>query len=131
MERPGPIPRTAIRWIPALLWAGVIFVGSSLPGSTVPGGYSVYGHLAEYAVLAALIVVAQRTCDRRRAVLVAIALCALYAVSDEFHQSFVPMRTPDVLDWLTDVAGATAGSAITAALLLRVRGRSESRTPGQ
>jgi VanZ like protein len=130
MERPGPTLRTAVRWLPALLWAGVIFAGSSVPGSNIPGGASVYGHLAEYAVLAALIVAAQRTRDRRRAVIAAVALCALYAMSDEIHQSFVPLRTPDVMDWLTDVTGAAVGSAIAVALL-RARALPTGSAPGQ
>lgn len=28
--------------------------------------------------------------------------CLVYGISDEWHQSFVPGRTPDVADWLTD-----------------------------
>ncbi|MBF0237488.1 MAG: VanZ family protein [SAR324 cluster bacterium] len=33
--------------------------------------------------------------------------CALFGLSDEWHQSFVPGRYSDVQDWLADVAGAT------------------------
>ena len=50
-----------------------------------------------------------------------------YGISDEFHQSFVPGRTPDVLDWLADTSGA-----LLAALLLAwlSRGFHKSRQPG-
>lgn len=41
---------------------------------------------------------------------VSTALCALYAASDEFHQSFVSMRCPSGLDVLLDTAGALVGS---------------------
>jgi len=116
MERLRPALLTIARWIPAALWAGVIFAASSLPGSAVPSGLSIYGHLTEYAVLGALVVAAQRTRDAKRALLVALAACALYGVSDEVHQAFVPMRTPDVLDVLTDVAGAAVGSSAVLAL---------------
>jgi VanZ family protein len=37
------------------------------------------------------------------------ALSAAYGVTDEWHQSFVPGRTPDVGDWLADAVGAAAG----------------------
>ena len=37
--------------------------------------------------------------------LVAVALASLYAVTDEFHQSFVPGRMCDPADWLTDTLG--------------------------
>lgn len=44
--------------------------------------------------------------------LFAIAFASLYAVTDEFHQSFVPGRMCDPADWLTDTLGATLGVAI-------------------
>ena len=39
----------------------------------------------------------------------ALALTLLYALSDEFHQAFVPGRTPDLLDLLCDGCGAVLG----------------------
>jgi len=36
---------------------------------------------------------------------VAILLAVVFAASDEFHQSFVPNRTCDIFDFLTDVIG--------------------------
>ncbi|MBN2328238.1 MAG: VanZ family protein [Candidatus Omnitrophica bacterium] len=39
-------------------------------------------------------------------VVLAVALASLYGITDEFHQSFVPGRTPDVQDWIADTAGA-------------------------
>ena len=36
----------------------------------------------------------------------ATSIASLYGISDEFHQSFVPGRTPDVVDWLADTSGA-------------------------
>jgi len=43
----------------------------------------------------------------------AFVITVLYGVSDEFHQSFVPGRTPDVADVAADAAGAAL--ALTAA----------------
>jgi VanZ family protein len=57
-------------------------------------------------------------------VLLVIGLCALYGASDEFHQAFVPYRTPDILDWITDVAGAALG--VAAYLLVTLRGEPRS-----
>ncbi len=39
----------------------------------------------------------------------ALALAALYAASDEFHQTFVPSRQGSVRDVLLDTAGAALG----------------------
>ncbi len=44
--------------------------------------------------------------------LVSIAFCSLYGVSDEWHQSFVPGRQTDVLDWLADTSGAAAAMTL-------------------
>ena len=43
------------------------------------------------------------------AILLALALAALYAASDEIHQTFVPSRQGSVWDVLLDTAGAAFG----------------------
>jgi VanZ family protein len=114
--------RTA-RWLLVAGWALVIFGLSSLPGSAMPGtvaDYSGIAHFVEYAILAGLLMhaVGPRTRLARFA-LAALLACSLYAVSDEFHQSFVPGRTPDPVDWATDTVGSAA--AIAAILVVRRR----------
>ncbi|CAG7856047.1 hypothetical protein MCAMS1_00392 [biofilm metagenome] len=47
---------------------------------------------------------------------VSIAFCSLYGLSDEWHQSFVPGRMADALDWLADTTGATVSVFILARL---------------
>lgn len=71
-------------------------------------------HLCEYGVLGAL---AYRACRHgagarvaRHAVIVAVAGCALYGLSDEIHQLFVPLRQGDPLDLVADTVGATLGA---------------------
>ncbi len=104
------------RWIPVLMWAGAIFAVSSVPGSNLPGGYSAPAHFAEYAVLAILLFRALRP-DRSlcSALLIAAFAASLYGITDELHQAFVPMRTPDPMDWAMDTAGAICGLAVAAA----------------
>ena len=46
---------------------------------------------------------------------VAWLLAVLYGAADEFHQSFVPGRTPDVYDFAADVGGATAATIVVGA----------------
>ncbi len=122
----------ALRWAPVAAWMAVIFTMSSIPGSSLPGGYSFQGHLAEYTVLGALVMLALRHSPRRLTVaLIAVAACSLYGVTDELHQAFVPLRTPDVLDWATDTVGAAAGvGAAFAWLAWRARGRSSKVESG-
>ncbi len=95
------------------------------------------GHLTEYAVLAMLL---WRALGRRPgidaaprrwpAAGLALLLAALYAASDEFHQTFVPTRTGSALDVLLDTFGAMLGLAAClafGALLVPLRGRLRSR----
>ncbi len=35
-----------------------------------------------------------------------VLLTSLYGITDEYHQSFVPGRNPDVQDWMADTLGA-------------------------
>jgi VanZ family protein len=63
---------------------------------------------------------------RRWPIVVAMALAALYAVSDELHQSFVPNRDPSLRDVFTDLAGialALAAIALVSLLAKRRRGQ--------
>src|SRR6185295_11833443 len=66
-------------------------------------------HFIEYAVLGLL---AGRAFSRsshsllgRRWVFVGLALIVVYALLDEYHQSFVPSRTASIYDSLIDSAG--------------------------
>jgi VanZ family protein len=68
-------------------------------------------HVSEYAVLAVLLYRAfvHTTLKGRRAFSAGLVLllCAAYAATDEFHQSFVPSRTATLRDVMIDVCGAT------------------------
>ena len=109
-----------LRWAAPLLWAGVIFRFSALPGSSIPGRFAEFGHLGEYAVFGALLYVALRTdLSRGQAFSAAIVIASLYGITDEFHQHFVVMRTPDVLDWAMDTLGATVGAGLARAVEAR------------
>lgn len=112
--------RRLLGWLGATLWAAGIFYLSSRPGSTLPGGYSVQGHLGEYAVLGALLAIAfaEKNLDLATVGL-AILVASLYGVTDEYHQHFVPLRTPDIADWALDTLGATAGALTVYWLKLR------------
>ena len=74
------------------------------------------GHLTEYAILAALLWRARRkpklNPERpwlRSDALFAIGCAALYAISDELHQSFEPTRQGSPWDVLIDTIGAALG----------------------
>lgn len=105
------------RWGPVLAWMALIFVlsaQSQLP-SPPPGWLDVFfeksSHTFEYLVLGALVVRAMSG-DRAPPARVwglAILLTWLYALSDEFHQYFVPGRSADWVDVLFDWLGTVLG----------------------
>ena len=41
-----------------------------------------------------------------------VSLCFMYAITDEFHQSFVPGRAPEIRDVLIDTLGSSVGMSI-------------------
>jgi len=107
---PGRLRARAARWGLAGAWAAVIFAFSAIPGSNVPGRYGAVAHFVEYVIFSALLYGALRLdVGRSHAAVLAVVMASGYAVTDEFHQAFVPMRVPDPLDWLVDTAGAIAG----------------------
>jgi len=76
------------------------------------------GHLTEFAILGMLVWRAlrqPRRNDRRPWIwshaVGALAICALYAASDEIHQHFVSTRYSSVIDVAIDTAGAFLGIA--------------------
>jgi VanZ family protein len=82
------------------------------------------GHLTEYAILATLIWRALRGAEswkRSTLMLFSTSLigCAVFAASDEFHQSFVPSRSSSVNDVIIDICGAAIALAICVALASR------------
>lgn len=69
-------------------------------------------HAAEYAVLGILLVSLSGYYINRRQILTAWGIGTLYAVSDEFHQYFVPGRSCQLSDVMLDSAGVLAGTVI-------------------
>lgn len=72
---------------------------------------SVVGHFGAYFMLATMLWWAMGALGvaPRHRVMLAFAGAVLYGVTDEWHQSFVPGRQPDILDIATDAIGAATG----------------------
>lgn len=131
------MPMQTVRAAPARLalrlllvgWAALIFALSSrsqLPhlANMPPELQSVAGHFTVYAVLAALVwAVLPPSRPPLLRFAVAFLAAAIYGLSDEWHQSFVPGRDPDVFDLAIDAAGALSALAVIA-IATRLRGNS-------
>lgn len=83
---------------------------------------AVLGHFALYAVLAVLLLLGLRSWRPRQSIspyVLAGVIAIIYAISDEFHQSFVPGRDASALDLAVDALGVM--SALALMRLLGVR----------
>ena len=139
-------------WLPPFIWLGVIFVGSTEVMSAeqtsrflvpflrwldpqisfaaiaaIHFALRKLGHLTEYAIFAALLWRALRcgTClQAKMSILFLLAwlAAAIFAVTDEFHQSFVPSRTASPIDIMIDICGAMIGLIIC--MMFATQGRS-------
>ena len=128
------------RYAPLILWMAVIFFASTSEFSTSNTALLIQpmlrwlfphisderialfhflvrkaGHFTEYAILALLAARAfsasSHTALRLRWFLAALILVSLYALSDEYHQSFVPSRTSSIYDSLIDIGGGLTALA--------------------
>ncbi len=117
-------------------WMVFIFVQSALPGDLSGAESNVVvqaivrltgadgaalsffvrkaAHFTEYAVLGGLLAVCAR--DFGRSFWLAWGIGALYAVTDEIHQAFVPERACAVMDMGIDAAGVAFGVLIVLAV---------------
>jgi VanZ family protein len=104
------------RWVPVLGWMALIFVLSATPNLASDDFADLIvrktGHAGIYAILALLVLHALGRADRRA--LVGLLVCALYATSDELHQSLVVGRHASAIDVGIDTLGAAAAIALVA-----------------
>ena len=101
------------KWLPAILWAGMIFFISSIPHlkSNLPDIWDLifrkFAHAGEFAVLAVLIKRGfQESKNEKSDFLKTFLIVFLYAVFDETHQHFVAGRVASALDVIIDSLGA-------------------------
>lgn len=73
-------------------------------------------HFTEYAILGTLLTLLFR-CIRVRKLYLPVLIGALYAVTDEWHQSFSPGRVSAGIDVLIDTCGVLAGALLCTAIL--------------
>jgi VanZ family protein len=66
-------------------------------------------HVAMYAILGLLTARALEA-SSARTTLAAFAIVTLFGAADEWHQQFVPGRSPAPVDWAADTVGAMAGA---------------------
>jgi VanZ family protein len=148
-------------WLPLLIWFGAMFIGSTnLMSSEHTSRYIIpslvwlnpetsqktmwtiiivvrkNAHIIEYAILAFLLWRFLRSFPplrgKTKMCFAAVLLgCAMFAASDEFHQTFVRSRTPSVRDVCLDIAGVLIGLLIAASFIRRDPRKSRRTTRPQ
>jgi len=123
-------------WLPLIAYCVFIFAQSSgpvpidLPG--IPGLDKVL-HAGGYGLLGILFYRAYRSrwpnASGWATANASLLSAAVYGLTDELHQSFVPSRTADPWDWLADTSGALLGIAAYA-VFLRLWSRRSARRGG-
>lgn len=130
--------RRWLAWLPAVAIMVVIFLLSAQSGlrvsddTEVDKPFRVAGHLLAFATLAALLLAALSwgRRPRLRDALVAFGLSVVYALTDEWHQSFVPDRSGRLDDVVTDAVGALMGLTVAWVALTWWAQRRERRGAG-
>jgi len=109
---------------------GIIFLLSHTPGNNLPSlGHNLdkVCHAIAYGTLAASILYALPSTNGKKSFSLlgpgVIFICFLYGLTDEFHQSFIPGRSPS---WL-DIAADTTGAALVVFIRNRWRHRASGR----
>ena len=101
-------------WLPTIVLMGTIFYISSRPAPEIFRTQYIFSqdkflHIGVYFALAVFFARAfiweGKPWDRKWMWL-AVALSALYGMTDEVHQAFVPERTSEIGDWIADVIGS-------------------------
>jgi len=107
--------------LPALLYAGLIFLVSSIPQIPTELPSFTLGdklvHSLEFGVFGWLL---WRSASRWRLsarqityLIVILLVGAVYAASDEIHQLFVTGRDSNIYDWIADVIGLALGLTVS------------------
>lgn len=128
--------RSLLYAVPALAVMAAIFLLSSRTGDEInrflpwfqklfPAMSSFdWGHFMAYFVLALAFDYGFGTrADSWGMKILIVALCGLYGLTDEYHQSFVGGRTPDLQDIRNDCIGGAIAMAVTAIPAVRRRWR--------
>lgn len=127
-------------YLPAIIWMIVIFCfshQSASQSSNLSGGVLGYiidiiknslniainedllhtvirkgAHFTEYLILAVFVMFGLKSNNVSNPFFKSVIICALYAMTDEFHQLFVAGRSGRVFDVMVDTSGAVLGTFI-------------------
>jgi VanZ family protein len=105
--------------VPLTLYCVFIFIQSQLPVPFEMPDVSHFDKLLHFGAYGVMAILFYRTylagwpqAMKRTLIWASVISTALYGLSDEIHQFFVPARSADPLDWLADAVGGAVGALI-------------------
>ena len=115
-------------YFPLILYWIILFTATSLPAANLPS-VAVGDKLKHFTAFFGLSVLLSLTLLYQNKVLLlkkyflaaALIISSIYGLLDEIHQSFVPGRNNEFLDWVADSLGAAAGVFIVFYLLKKFK----------
>ena len=103
-------------WVPLIIYCVAIFIQSGQAGpENLPDVRFLdkFLHVGAYGLLGILFFRAYETLPLKNSknllILISIGSAALYGISDEIHQYFVPSRQADVMDVIANTIGSICG----------------------
>ncbi|MBN1637610.1 MAG: VanZ family protein [Ignavibacteriales bacterium] len=116
-------------YTPLVLYWIVLFIATSLSTQSLPKPFvfsDKVAHLLAYLILSFFVTLtlwAQEKFQllKRRYFFFTITIVFLYGVFDEIHQSFIPGRSCEFLDWVADATGAIIGTLIATLLIVKIK----------
>lgn len=106
-------------WLPVFLWCGLIFYLSSIPYLKTELGIwdLIFRKIAHFLEFGFLFLLFYRALKKsyvkstysmyKKFAIFSLLFTFLYAISDEYHQSFVPGRSGNIFDVMIDTFGGT------------------------
>jgi len=110
-----------LNWIALIIWMGMIFYLSSIPNLKISEGLEdlilrKIAHFVEFFILALLwfkaLRVTKKNLSKLNIIFLSCCFSIIYAILDEFHQSFVPTRCASIIDVFIDSLGVLFFSLI-------------------
>ncbi len=123
-------------WLPPIVWAGLILVGTSLP--KVPGpdlsSHNKHVHVTIYLILGLLMLrafVARGACGSKRAAVWTIGAGGVFGALQEINQVFIPGRSGTFGDFVANLAGLILATIALKAWLSIRRGTDAKQSAAQ
>jgi len=115
-------------YVPLIAYWIMLFIATTLPVSNLPSvaisdKIKHFGAFLGLSVLLSLTLIYQNKIllFKKYFIITAFIISSIYGLLDEIHQSFIPGRNSEFLDWFADSIGAAIGALIIAYLIKKFK----------